>query len=141
MFNNVVTAPFRTSHGVIYQLDVSTSQSALNSKVRSRSGTSYVAELVPVLLLHVSLPRNRRQNYFLAEYPIKVNLKSETPTDDGIKYLRQSITYRFKQRFSFVLEEMGCRVDCTVVQQANVPVSETRSVKRFEMKWKSWIVI
>jgi hypothetical protein len=79
---------------------------------------------------------------FLTEYPIKVNLKSETPTDDGVKTVPTSSTTAIgsKQRFSFLLEEMGCRVDCTVVQQAdNVPVSELlRSAKRFELKW--WTV-
>jgi 23S rRNA G2445 N2-methylase RlmL len=93
--------------------------------------------VVPALLLRHTKEIGGR-TLFLAEYPIKVNLKSETPTDDGSRrYLRQSIIrYRFKQRFSFVLEEMGCRVDCTVVQQAdNVPVSELlRSVKRFEIE-------
>jgi hypothetical protein len=73
---------------------------------------------------------------FLAEYPIKVNLKSETPTDDGVKTVPTSNAIGSKQRFSFLLEEMGCRVDCTVVQQAdNVPVSELlRSAKRFEIE-------
>jgi hypothetical protein len=73
---------------------------------------------------------------FLAEYPIKVNLKSETRLMMELSPPSKHHRYRFKAAFSFLLEEMGCRVDCTVVQQAdNVPVSELlRSAKRFEIE-------
>jgi hypothetical protein len=82
MFNNVVTA-LRSEHPMeVYQLDVSTSQSVLNSKVRSQG--LLTSRVVPALLLRHTKEIGGR-TLFLAEYPIKVNLKSETPTDDGIK--------------------------------------------------------
>jgi hypothetical protein len=131
MFNNVVTA-LRSEHPmeVIYQLDVSTSQRRFEFEGEKQIRDFYV-ELVPALLLRIITKKSAAEPLFLAEYPIKVNLKSETPTDDGIKTVptTKHHRYRFKQRFSFVLEEMGCRVDCTVVQltmyqSANTSVRE-----------------
>jgi hypothetical protein len=53
MFNNVVTA-LRSEHPmeVIYQLDVSTSQRRFEFEGEKQIRDSYVAELVPALLLH-----------------------------------------------------------------------------------------
>jgi hypothetical protein len=111
MFNNVVTA-LRSEHPmeVIYQLDVSHDRDVLNSKVRSDQGLLR-AELVPPFC-YVSLPRNRRQNC-----SSRSTHQSESQERDPYRRWHQDGTYdkaspyRFKQRFSFVLEEMGCRVD------------------------------
>jgi SAM-dependent methyltransferase len=140
MFSNVITA-LRASHplAVTYQLDVSTAQRRFEfegeQQIRDflRRGAGEGPPATRVITKKSAMAPLK-----LEEYPIKVNLKSETPIDDGVTTVPSSRhhRYRFKQRFSYAVEETGCRVDCTVVQQAdNVPVSELlRSARRFEIE-------
>jgi hypothetical protein len=88
MFNNVVTA-LRSRHPweVIYQLDVSTSQSAefeenLRKQIRD---FFYVVELVPVLLLHVSFTKKSSVRPYSSRSTPSGEPQRQDPTDDSIK--------------------------------------------------------
>jgi hypothetical protein len=66
----------------------------------------------------------------LAEYGVRINLKSEVVIADGPRAAPSNAhpRYRLKRRFSFEHATEGVRYDCTAVQQVdNVPMTELLS--------------
>jgi hypothetical protein len=69
----------------------------------------------------------------LAEYPLKLNLKSEKPVPgcSGTVPCVANTSHRLKRRFSFAQVGGNVRVDCTIVQQVhNLPAAELGNAPR-----------